>query len=170
MLCLREKTDSGYCTLKVKRKWDTQTKTKKCFQPSNKEISIEGNSTLVDSFGNYRSFNETQFNKINKQKSKKKSKVTRNNNREVREIYKLREDNDFKQYYTELYDKLTNEVAHCVPLVSSDPTYNPYHQDLIIGNISDKPNIIYTRNSPLFDDPNVEIEGKKNNFCSNVPT
>ncbi|ORY52234.1 hypothetical protein LY90DRAFT_288191 [Neocallimastix californiae] len=106
-------------------------------------ISIKGNNTFVDSFGNYHYFNETQTdNRLKAPKSTKKhSKVIRNTN-DIREINKLDTKDNFRSYYNKLYNTLIDNTAHCVPLVSSDHAYNPYHQDLIIGSNNQKINYL----------------------------
>ncbi|KAL6624228.1 hypothetical protein U3516DRAFT_778084 [Neocallimastix sp. 'constans'] len=118
-------------------------------------ISIKGNNTFVDSFGNYHYFNETQTdNRLKAPKSTKKhSKVIRNTN-DIREINKLDTKDNFRSYYNKLYNTLIDNTAHCVPLA------------VIIkkSTTSSIDNIIYTRGSSLFDDPNVQIEGEKNDF------
>ncbi|ORX75653.1 hypothetical protein BCR32DRAFT_249385 [Anaeromyces robustus] len=129
-------------------------------------VSFKGNNTLVDSFGYYHYINETEFKKFNKKNKKSKSKVKKNTN-EVREINNLKTKEDYEKYYENLYEKLTDSKPQCIPLVSTEPAYNPYHEDLIIGN-NKNANIIYTKGSPLSDNPSVIMEQTKFNFCSDI--
>jgi len=46
-------------------------------------------------------------------------------------------------YINKIYDKLKDTKQKCIPLVSVNPAYNPYHKSLIVGVDSRIPNVRY---------------------------
>ena len=61
--------------------------------------------------------------------------------------YKLKTKEEFAEYYSKLYQNLTEKPLNCVPLNSVNPAYNPYHPLLIKTSNRKRANIINTMGS-----------------------
>jgi len=53
---------------------------------------------------------------------------------------KSRIEENINKYVDKIYDHLENSNKQCIPLVSVNPAFNPYHKSLIVG-ITGSPNI-----------------------------
>ena len=114
-------------------------------------VSWCDNSTMVNSIGLY--FDISKVQKILKEKGKddrhdktEKKYVKREDENTMKNNY-LRDKSSIEEYkenvnkyVDKIYDHLKNSNKQCIPLVSVNPAFNPYHKSLIVG-ITGSPNI-----------------------------
>ncbi|ORX64901.1 hypothetical protein BCR32DRAFT_250861 [Anaeromyces robustus] len=124
-------------------------------------VSWCDNSTMVNSIGIYydissiqdklrkRSVENSNDNKDNNDNKNNTDTVYIDENSIIDNPYSRGNDtiSDFKNrtttYINRIYDKLKNTKQKCIPLVSVNPAFNPYHASLIVGVDNCLPNARY---------------------------
>jgi len=116
-------------------------------------VSWCNNSTMVNSIGLY--FDISKVQKILKEKQKEKDDkhdnadkvyIKRDNENTKTNNYLRDKDNikeyeeNVSKYVDEIYKELKRGQKQCIPLVSVNPAFNPYHKSLIVG-VEGSPNI-----------------------------
>jgi len=134
-------------------------------------VSWCNNSTMVNSIGIYYDISSVQ-NKLRKrenQSSKEENLLQFENDNKISDNPFSREDNTIEDYNNRtatyidnIYNKLKQSKRRCVPLISRNPRYNPYHKSLIIG-IEHPANFRYATGG------NIKISENHNDIISNIP-
>jgi len=141
-------------------------------------VSWCDNSTMVNSIGLYFDISKIQekLNKRDNEGNETNNNIdndsdTTTNNNQFKDNYLSRDRDNIEEYkknaekyIEEIYKELKNSEKQCIPLVSVNPAFNPYHKSLIIG-IEGSPNIRDVTGSYInFADTVVESVIDYNNF------
>ncbi|ORX50044.1 hypothetical protein BCR36DRAFT_412536 [Piromyces finnis] len=103
---------------------------------------------MVNSIGIYYDITSIQENLRKRSNQDDENRVDNSNNKNVNPYVRGKNTIEetkhiIENYIDTIYDKLKESNNQCIPLVSNNPRFNPYHKSLIIGINDRVPNIKY---------------------------
>jgi len=139
-------------------------------------VSWCDNSTMVNSIGIYYDVSSIQEKLRKRSNSEDESKKDNNNDEIAKDKNEIENVNPYvrgkntieesKQiianYVDAIYDKLKHSNKQCIPLVSNNPQFNPYHKSLIIGINDRVPNIRHATGGIM------KLPNSINNIINNI--